>query len=91
MREDNVHLVVGIVEIGQLMQFDRVNKSSFVKRNITLKTMTDKLIFAEIRKMDLLKDIEVGDVVDVKMSFSGSQKGEKRYNNIFINDITKRV
>tara|TARA_R110000772_G_scaffold220798_1_gene331229 strand:- start:308 stop:583 length:276 start_codon:yes stop_codon:yes gene_type:complete len=90
MREDNVHLVVGIVEIGPLMKFDRVGKSSFVKKNVTLKTMTDKLIFAEIRKMELLEGIVEGDVVDVKMSFSGSQKGEKKYNNIFINGIIKK-
>ena len=90
MREDNVHLIVGIVEIGQLMEFNRENKSSFVKRNLTLRTMSDKLIFSEIRKMDLLNGIAQGDVVEVAMSFSGSQKGEKKYNNIFINNITKK-
>lgn len=90
MKEDNVTLVVGIKEIGPLLSFDRVGKSSFVKINVTLSTMSDKLIFAEVRKTELLDDFSEGDVVEVNLSFSGSQKGTMKYNNIFINQITKK-
>lgn len=90
MREDNVEIVVGIKEIGPILNFNRDDKSSFIKRNITLITVTDKLIFAEIRKMELLDDFQEGDLVTVKLSFSGSQKGDKLYNNIFINEIKKK-
>lgn len=87
MREDNVSIVVGFHEIGELMNFDRKGKPSFIKRNITLKTMNDSLIFAEVRKMELLDGVEEGMVAEVKLSFSGSQKGDKKYNNVFINEI----
>lgn len=90
MREDNVKLTVGIKEIGPLLNFDRPGKSSFVKINVSLLTMTDKLIFAEVRKIDIIKGFQEGDVVDVTLSFAGSQKGTMKYNNIFINEITKK-
>lgn len=87
MREDNVEIVVGIREIGPLLKFDRSAKSSFVKRNVTLQTITDKLIFAEVRKMEILDGFNEGDLVVATLSFAGSQKGEKKYNNIFINEL----
>lgn len=90
MREDNVKLIVGIKEISPLLRFDRPNKPSFIKVNVTLSTMTDRLIFAEVRKTEILEDIEEGDVAEVELSFAGSQKGDKKYNNIFINSITKK-
>lgn len=90
MRDDNVSIVVGIVEIGPMLKFDRPGKASFVKRNVTLQTINDKLIFSEVRKMEILDGFNEGDLVEVKLSFAGSQKGEKKYNNIFINEMVKK-
>ncbi len=90
MKKDNISMVCKVTHITETEVIKRNPKPPFTKRTVTLQTHDGQILFCEIRKLHLLKGIQVDDIVDVKISFSGSTKGEMRYNNIFINSITKR-
>lgn len=82
-----------ITEIGELLHIQRINLPDLYKRVYTLETADGQRLFPEIRnvKLKLLdkNQIQEGDLVRVEFSFEGSQRGDKRYNNIYTNNIEK--
>jgi hypothetical protein len=90
MYKEFTQFVCQITEIGDKQTFKRNNKPDFDKRMISLKLHDGQLLFCELRRMHLLDNIEVGDVVIVKVVFAGSEKNGKKYNNIFINEMSKK-
>jgi hypothetical protein len=88
--KENVKLMCQIKEIGPLKKFTRTNKSTFVKRVITLETQDGQILYCELRRMNLLDEMPIGTIIDVEISFAGSEKNGKRYNNIFINKMRRR-
>jgi hypothetical protein len=90
MYKENIPLVCQIKEIGEEQTFNRVKKAPFKKRMISLETSDGQRLFCELRKMELLENIEVGNVVNIEISFAGSEKNGKKYNNIFINKMSKK-
>ena len=75
--------------IGQIETYERKNKSSLVKQNITLKTKDGQRLFAELRShcFEKVKYLRKGQSVKIGYNFAGSIKNNKRYNNIIINEI----
>lgn len=73
-----------------MKKYTRTNKSTFVKRVLTLETRDGQVLYCELRRMNLLDGMPVGTIIDVDISFSGSEKNGKKYNNIFINKMTRR-
>ena len=59
---------------------------------VTIVTEDDQKLFLEIREAMLNKiqklGIVYGDVVEIGFVFLGSQKGERKFNNLFLNSIT---
>lgn len=90
MYKESIPLVCQVKEIGEEQTFNRVKKSPFTKRMISLETHDGQKLFCELRKMELLQGINIDDVVNVKISFAGSEKNGKKYNNIFINEMSKK-
>lgn len=90
MNKTNISLTCLILEIGEEQKFNRTNKKPFSKRMVSLQTSDGQKLFAEVRKMYLLDGIHENDIVDVKISFAGSEKNNKKYNNIFINGLKKK-
>ena len=90
-KKENIDLVCQIVSISDTERIERKGKPVFFKKTVTIQTHDGQILFCEIRKMKLLKNIIEGDIVDVSISFAGSTKNGKRYNNIFINSLTKKT
>jgi len=90
MYKENTKLVCQIKDIGKVEKFARANKSTFTKRMLTLETDDGQILYCELRKMNLLDNMVAGDIGIFKISFNGSEKNGKKYNNIFINEIIKR-
>lgn len=87
-------LTAQVTEIGELDQIRRTTKPDLYKRILRLETSDAQVLYAEIRNAALKvldrEGIIEGTIVEVSISFQGSMKGDKRYNNILITSI-KRV
>jgi len=61
------------------------------KRVVTFETHDGQILFPEIRnrRLQLLDNITIGDLVELSITFQGSEKNDKKYNNIYIHDIKK--
>lgn len=93
-REINYFNVTGtITHIGELLHIQRTNLPDLYKRIYTLEMTDGQKLFPEIRNVKLKlfekHQIQEGDLVRIEFSFEGSQKGDKRYNNIYTNNIEK--
>ena len=59
---------------------------------VTIVTEDDQKLFLEIREAMINRieklGITNGDAVEIGFVFLGSQKGERRFNNLFLNSIT---
>jgi DNA helicase TIP49 (TBP-interacting protein) len=94
-REINYFKLSGtILEIGEPQQYVRKSPMpSIYKVILVIETVDGQRLFPEIRNIRIKqlenKNIAVGDLVQIEYSFEGSEKGGKRYNNIFINKIDK--
>lgn len=80
-----------IEEIGDLVHITRDNLSDLFKKILVITTSDSQRLYPEIRNNNLnqLDNIKVNDIVDIEYTFEGSEKNGKRYNNIYINQITK--
>jgi len=90
MNKNNIPLTCQILEIGEEQTFNRTNKKPFTKRMVSLQTSDGQKLFAEVRKMYLLDGITQGNIVNIEISFAGSEKNGKKYNNIFINKLKRQ-
>ena len=79
--------------IGDLVHIERNQKPDLYKKVLTIETPDGQVLFPELRnnKIKTLErdNITVGCAVEIEYSFQGSEKNDKRYNNIYINKITK--
>lgn len=91
--ENKLVLVAQIKEISELVQIRRTTKPDMYKKVLTLETSDGQVLYPEIRNNTLKvldrENIEVGTVVEVQLSFQGSDKGGNKYNNILIHNIKK--
>lgn len=88
------HKITGtITYIGDTITIDRSSKNipNLDKKIIKIETQDGQVLFPELRnkKIPLFESMYLreGDLVDIEVSFQGSEKNGKRYNNIFINEI----
>lgn len=88
--KENINLMCKVEHIGEIQRFNRTNKAAFFKRMIDLSTHDGQLLYCEVRKMQLLESIRIGDIIEIGISFAGSNKNGKKYNNIFINELKKK-
>jgi len=79
----NIHSLTDTISIK------RASKKDFFKRIIGLKTEDNQLMFIEARnsKLALLENVSLNDYVTVEVSFEGSEKNDKQYNNIFLYNL----
>lgn len=62
------------------------------RSEVTIVTEDGQILFLQIREAMINKiqklGIVYGDVVEIGFVFLGSQKGERKFNNLFLNSIT---
>lgn len=90
--QKNAHtLLAQIQSIGELQKFSRRNKPDFSKIMVGLKTVDNQVLFCEVRNsnIQMLRNINEGDVVTIEYIFAGSIKNNKQYNNIFITNLQR--
>lgn len=90
--EKNYFTLKGTVQlIGELTHIKRVGIPDLYKQVLTVETPDEQVLFLELRngKLKLLEteNIEEGSAVEINFTFQGSEKNEKRYNNIYIHSI----
>lgn len=84
-----------IIHIGEFQNIPRratLGVPDINKRVITIETEDKQRLYPELRntKLKLIEDkgLEVGMKVQIEYSFEGSEKDGKRYNNLYLNNIT---
>lgn len=91
--EQKLVLTAEVKEIGELIQIRRTSKPDMYKRVLTLETSDGQVLFPEIRNSALKvldrEGIDEKTIVEVQISFQGSDKGGNKYNNILIQNIKK--
>ena len=84
---------VVVHDISELINIERKDNRDMKKIMVTLETRDGQILFAELRnnKIELMNKVRlaVKDKVTVFFTFQGSQKKDKKYNNIYIVDIKK--
>lgn len=80
-----------LIEVGELIHIKRENLPDIFKKVLVLKTKDGQRLFPEIRnkKLSMMDNLVIGDLVEIEYTFEGSEKDNKRYNNIYINTIKK--
>lgn len=91
--EQKLVLTAEVKQIDELIQIRRTTKPDMYKRVLTLETSDGQILFPEIRNNTLKvldrEGIIEGTIVEVQISFQGSEKGGNKYNNILIQNIKK--
>lgn len=92
---ENQFRLQGVVTfIGDLVQIRRTGKPDIFKKVLSIETLDKQVLYPEIRNQGLKvlerEGVEEGHEVDITFEFQGSEKGDKRYNNILITSI-KRI
>lgn len=80
-----------IEDISDIQQIRRTTKPDLLKRTISLITEDGQKVFIEIRNA-YIKELQregvvINSFVDVDFVFEGSEKGDKKYNNIILRKI----
>ena len=91
MKKEYLKIKGVITEIGELIHIQRAGIPDLYKKVLTLETIDEQILYPEIRnaKLKLLDNLYENSTVEIEFSFEGSEKNDKRYNNIYINNITK--
>lgn len=88
---DNITLKARVQEISNLIQIRRTQKPDLFKKVITLETEDGQILFTEIRNSGLKilerEGVEIGSLVEVEISFQGTEKNGNKYNNIIVQSI----
>ena len=91
--ENKFKLTATVDEIGELVQIRRTHKPDLFKVVLTLRTDDMQILYPEIRNTGLKilerEGIVVGSKVEVEFTFQGTEKNEKKYNNILIQSIRR--
>lgn len=80
-----------ITEIGDLVHIQRQGIPDLYKKVLTLETIDGQVLYPEVRngKLKLLDNVYENSTVEIEYSFEGSEKNDKRYNNIYVNNLVK--
>jgi hypothetical protein len=91
MKKEYLKIKGVITEIGELVHIQREGIPDLYKKVLTLETIDEQVLYPEVRnaKLKLLENVYENSTVEIEFSFEGSEKNGKRYNNIYINNITK--
>jgi hemerythrin superfamily protein len=91
MKKEYLKIKGVITEIGELVHIQRERIPDLYKKVLTLETIDEQVLYPEVRnaKLKLLENVYENSTVEIEFSFEGSEKNGKRYNNIYINNITK--
>jgi hypothetical protein len=91
MKKEYLKIKGVITEIGELVHIQREGIPDLYKKVLTLETIDEQVLYPEVRnaKLKLLENVYENSIVEIEFSFEGSEKNGKRYNNIYINNITK--
>jgi hypothetical protein len=77
--------------VGDLIHIKRDNIPDLLKRVLTVETPDGQVLYPELRngkiKMIEKEGIVEGTLVEIEFLFQGSEKNNKRYNNIYIFSI----
>ena len=80
-----------VTEIGDMVQIRRTTKPDIYKRIVTVTTPDSQKVFLEIRNTGIKElereGIEVGSFIETEYLFEGSEKDNKKYNNVVIKSI----
>jgi len=92
MEEQKELVLEGFVEeIGPIVQIRRTTKPDLLKKTLTILTEDGQKVFMEIRNTSIKElqreGIELHSLVRVNFIFEGSEKDDKKYNNILIRKI----
>jgi hypothetical protein len=76
---------------GSVKTYKEGTPGEFCKCTITLYTVDDQKLYVELRNsnISMLDVIPEGTIVDVDIIFLGSEKNDKRYNNLIATKIKK--
>ena len=87
-----IQITATVTYKGELQIFRRNTKPDFSKKMVDLVTSDNQRLYCEIRNSNIpkLERIEVDDVVLVEILFAGSEKNDKKYNNLYIINIQKK-
>ena len=88
--------IVGTLQlIGLREEIERKTAPTLLKKVLTIELDDGQVLYPELRnsKINLLEEegINLRDRVYLEVSFHGSEKNSKKYNNIYINSIQKGV
>lgn len=91
MKKEYLKIKGVITEIGELVHIQREGIPDLYKKVLTIETIDEQILYPEVRnaKLKLLENMYENSTVEIEFSFEGSEKNGKRYNNIYINNITK--
>lgn len=91
MKKEYLKIKGVITEIGELVHIQREGIPDLYKKVLTIETIDEQVLYPEVRnaKLKLLDNMYENSTVEIEFSFEGSEKNGKRYNNIYINNITK--
>ena len=66
------------------------NGTEITKQLFTLQTIDDQILFLEVRNdnVNYLKNVTSNTIVEILVTFEGSEKNQKRYNNLIVQKIT---
>lgn len=92
MEEQNEFTLTGFIEeIGEIQQIRRTTKPDLLKRTISIVTEDGQKVFMEIRNSyikELQREgVEKNSYVEVGYVFEGSERNDKKYNNIVLKRI----
>jgi hypothetical protein len=77
--------------IGDLVHIKREGIPDLYKQVLTVETPDGQILYPELRngKLKILEseNIKQGSAVEIEFLFQGSEKNDKRYNNIYIYSI----
>ena len=82
-----------VTSMGELIHIPRTGIPDLFKRVLTIELLDGQVLYPEVRNQRLKildrEQIEVNDFVELGYTFEGSEKNNKRYNNIYVNSIKK--
>lgn len=93
MQKDIIYLEGTVQKIDELLHIPRDKKPDLYKRTLVFVTESGQKLFPEVRNQRLKslekEMIHEGCKAKIGITFEGSEKNDKRYNNIYVNSITK--
>lgn len=89
MKKDYLKQVGYVSELTDVLNIKRLGKPDINKRTFTFTSLDGQKCYPEVRnsKLNILDYIRNGDRVEMTFVLQGSEKNNKKYNNVLINSI----